>query len=426
MRRRIELDHIARIEGHGSLRIDWKDDRVKDVKFEITEGARLLEGLVVGRPYQDVAPICSRICGICSSVHCLAAIECTEHAFGVRPSPQAELFRDLLLRGENVESHALHLFLLVLPDYLGYADAMKMAADHRNVAQAGLRLKKLGNLIQETVGGRAIHPVTPVIGGFSCYPSTDQLVLLRDRLEEGLRDCHNILPVVVSLPRYESCRADVAFAATRSPTVYGYAGSDDIVITSDGCSEAVSALGYHAITNEYAVPYSHAKHSKRDGAPFMVGALARLQTNGHRITGFASELIDQLHLVPPEHVPLDNNLAQFVELAYDVEHSLQVVEQLLREGVEPDSLPAVEPRACTGTAVLEAPRGLLFYSLSYDDAGRVVAADVVTPTAMNAAGVEHIVRWAGEQFADNDAAELTKRFEMIVRAFDPCISCAVH
>ena len=175
----IVIEHLARVEGHGGITVELEGDTVTNVRFDIFEGSRLLEPLVRGKRCEEVAPILSRICSICSGAHTLTSLKATEAAFGIRVSPQTELLRELMFRGESIESHALHLFLLAVPDYLNYPSATAMAADKPGAVLLGLRLKKLGNQIQEVIGGRAVHPVNAVLGGFGRVPSVDQVIGLR-------------------------------------------------------------------------------------------------------------------------------------------------------------------------------------------------------------------------------------------------------
>jgi sulfhydrogenase subunit alpha len=399
---------------------------IRDVRFDVFEGARLLEGLVRGRSYEDVSQILSRICAICSVAHSLTSLKATEAAFGVRISPQTELLRDLLYRGESIESHALHIFCLAVPDYLDYPNVLAMAGDHGEAVKIGLRLKKLGNAIQEAIGGRAIHPVNAVPGGFGKLPSEDRLVSLRDDLSRALADCGAVAGLMASLPPADFCQAGTAFAALRPPSDYGYYSGDEIVVLSGGAEESVRAADYRALTNEQAVPHSHAKHSTFRGRPFMVGSLARLAINSGKLSARAVEAMKAMKLALPSANPMDNNKAQAVELIFDIEHALETVERLLASGLKEEARAPVVPKAGVGTAVTEAPRGLLFHSYAYDGQGRLVSADVITPTALNAASVESHLRSTVEQDAGTDAAVLRKKLEMIVRAYDPCISCSVH
>jgi sulfhydrogenase subunit alpha len=426
MSRTIVVDHLPRVEGHGGIRVELDGDKVSDVQFRIFEGLRLIEGLVRGRSFEDVPQIVSRICAICSVAHTLTSLKATEKAYRIEPSLQTVQLRQLMFRGENIESHALHLFLLALPDYLGFASAAALTEHHREAVVLGLRLKKLGNSIQETIGGRAVHPVNCVLGGFGRLPSTDQLISLREDLQQGVADCDAAIDLLASLPATDYCETETVYAAIRNAVPYGYYLGDGIVVMSDEGCEMFGADDYRSLLVEHAVPYSHAKLSLHNGRPFMVGALARLSINCESLSGRAPWAVTELGLSLPSGNPMDNNKAQAVEMVSDVEHALLAVESLLEEGLEEEEAPRYRPMAARGTAVTEAPRGLLVHSYTYDAEGRVVAADVVTPTAMNAASIEHHLRHAVEQSAEKDIPVLTKRLEMIVRAYDPCISCSVH
>jgi sulfhydrogenase subunit alpha len=422
----IVIEHLARVEGHGGITVEMQGDAVTNVRFDVFEGARLLEPLVKGKRYDEVAPILSRICSICSAAHSLTSLKATENAFGIRVSRQTELLRELLFRGESIESHALHVFLLAVPDYLNYPSGVALAADKPAAVLVGLRLKKLGNLIQEAVGGRAVHPVNAVVGGFGRAPSLDQLIDLRTGLMQAVSDCDAMIDLLASLPAADFCHSDTLYAALRSPNVDTYYQGDEVMLVSNGTRAIVSAADYKSFTNEKPVAHSHAKHSSFRGSPFMVGSLARLTVNPRRLTGKLAVAMKRLRLAFPADNPMDNNKAQALELINDVERSLEIIEQLLREGVKDERAMPVQPKAGTGTAITEAPRGLLIHSYEYDADGRVVSADVITPTALNAASLEQHLRRAVEQSAEREEAVIARKLGMIARAYDPCISCSVH
>lgn len=422
----ITVEHLARVEGHGGITVELDDSGIKQVRFDVFEGARLLEGLVRGRGYEDISQILSRICAICSVAHSLTSLKATENAFGVQPSPQTQVLRDLLYRGESIESHALHLFLLAVPDYLGYSSGIALAADKPDVVSMGLRLKKLGNTIQEIIGGRAVHPVNVVLGGFGKLPTTDQLIALRTMLLDASQDCQTVIDLIASLPPADFCNSDTVFAALDPGQEYGYYRGDSVAILSDGKRESFPASSYRSFTNEEAVPHSHAKHSKHNGRPFMVGSLARLTANLKLIDGRAREAVERFHLQLPSTNPMDNNKAQAVELIFDIERALATVDELLKNGIRDEVPVPITPRAGEGFGITEAPRGMLIHSYVYDEAGRIVSADVITPTALNAASIEDHMRCAVEQGPKSDRPALTRKLEMIVRAYDPCISCSVH
>jgi sulfhydrogenase subunit alpha len=418
----IVIDHLARVEGHGGITVELEGDAVTNVRFDVFEGARLLEGLVRGRRYDEIAPIVSRICSICSPAHSLTSLKATENALGVQVSPQTDFLRELLLRGESIQSHALHLFFLAVPDYLDRPSAIAVAAEHPAAVMLGLRLKRLGNLIQETIGGRAIHPVNAVPGGFGRVPRVEQLIAIRGALVEAIPDAEAMLDLIASLPDAGFCHTPTAFAALYSPDSDRYYAGDQLMIFSNGDRATVPAADYRSLTNEKPVAHSHAKHSTFHDKPFMVGSLARLTVNPARFAAAP----ERLKLAIPSDNPMDNNKAQAVELVNDLGLALDMVERLIRDGVKDEGCVPITPRAGTGVGITEAPRGLLVHSYTYDEQGCVVAADVITPTAMNAASLEQHLRKTVEQSAERDEATLKKKLQMIARAYDPCISCSVH
>jgi sulfhydrogenase subunit alpha len=425
-RRTITVEHLARVEGHGGITVELDDHRIAGVRFDVFEGIRLIEGLIGGRSWQDVSQIVSRICSICSVAHSLTSIRATEKAFGVRTTRQTELLRDLLWRGENIESHALHLFLLAAPDYLGYPSGPAMAQDHPEAVAVGLRLKRLGNRIMEVIGGRAIHPVNAVPGGFGRVPTEAQLVDLRHALAAAAPDVDAAIDLVRNLPPMEPLDADTAFVALRQDAGYRYDTGDEVVVLRDGERTVIPADRLREVAPERAIAHSHAKHTLLDGRSFMVGAIARVAVNRDRLPHRAAGLVEDLGVALPSRDPLDNNKAQAVELVLDVERALELVDGLLEYGIAPEPPVDVRPRAGTGTVITEAPRGILLHSYTYDDAGTIVAADVITPTAFNAASIEDHFRAAVERDGAEDEAGLKRTLEMIARAYDPCISCSVH
>jgi len=419
----VHVEHLARVEGHGGIKVEFDQDQIRRVEFDILEGARLIEPLVRGRSFEDVQPITSRICAICSAGHTVAALLAIEDAFEVQVSERTCLLRDLLLQGENIESHALHVFLLALPDFLGYPSAIAMASDKPEAVKLGLRLKKLGNTIQEVVGGRAVHPVSAVVGGFSSLPSVDDLVRLQADLEQGRRDAEAMIDLLapIEMPRFS--QVETVYAAIDSgPERFGFLG--DHIAVSTGERMPVSA--YRLLTNERPVPHSHAKHSLFNGQPFMVGALARLAINGEKLPERAKQAQARLGLTFPTGSALDNNTAQAVEIVYSIDRACEIVEQLLSSPVEQEELPRIVPRAGSGTAAVEAPRGTLYHSYTFDDRGRVTGADIITPTAQNCASVEKHFRATLEHCRGEDHEQLRLKLEMVARAYDPCISCSVH
>jgi sulfhydrogenase subunit alpha len=422
MSRTIVVEHLARIEGHAGITVEIDGDRLERVTFDVFEGIRLLEELVRGRHFTEVPAIVSRVCAICSHAHAITAIEALERALDVTVSGQTRLLRDLAYQGGSIESHALHVFCLVLPDLLGVPSVIELADTHRDAVSLALRLKKLGNTVQEVVGGRAVHPVNYVVGGFGRVPSSDELLRLRDALEAGLDDCDAALAVLreVQVPAF----ADTPLrCAALAPDDEAFFFGRSVRLT-DGVEVPVEA--YRSLTNEEPVPHSHAKHSLFGGQPYLVGALARLSLHGHRIGGRAREAWHALKLAVPGTNIVANSVAQFVELVYSVEHALDLVQRLLAQGLDPSASTTPRAGAGKGTAATEAPRGTLFHHYALDEEGRVTSADIITPTAQNFSHAEDQFRAAVRARGTATDEELRHRLEIVARAYDPCVSCSVH
>jgi sulfhydrogenase subunit alpha len=423
MHKSIVIDHISRIEGHGGITVKIKDGEVAEVNMDVYEGPRFFEPLVVGRSYDEVAPILMRICAICSATHTVASLMAVEDAFGIEVTPQTRLLRELLVQGGNLESHALHLFCLSVPDFLNYPSVVAFASDHPEQVKMGLELKKLGNTIQETIGGRAIHPVNAIVGGFGRLPARDELFELKEQLKRGLEQSLTDFDLVSSLQIPNFCASPNIYAALSSDGP-GYSLFGDTVYFSTGNTRAIQM--YDKVCNESIVAHSHAKHSLFRNKPFAVGALARMLLNGEKLTGEARIAREESGLNILADNMLYNNTAQAVEMIYSIERAMEIIDELLGFGIKEEKPVEVMVRAGTGTSAVEAPRGTLYHSYSFDEMGRLTKADVITPTAQNLANIEKDLRVSVENLIDEPRESLSSKLEIVVRAYDPCISCAVH
>jgi len=423
MHKSIVIDHICRVEGHGGITVKIKDGKVADVNMNIFEGPRFFEPLVVGRTYDEVAPILMRICAICSAAHTVASLMAVENAFGIEATTQTHLLRDLLVHGGNIESHALHLFCLSIPDFMNYPSVIALASDHAQEVKMGLELKKLGNTIQEAIGGRAIHPVNATIGGFGRLPTREMLFDLKEQLKRGLEQGLVTVDLVSGLQIPDFCASPNIYAALSS-NEHGYSLLGDKVAFSTGETKDIRA--YKEICNEVVVEHSHAKQSWFNEKPFAVGALARIVLHGEKLSGEAEKSRVQLGLDTVSDNMLYNNAAQAIEIIYSIERSIEIIDELLGVGIREEKPLEVSTRAGTGVGAVEAPRGTLYHSYSFDEAGRLTEADVITPTAQNLANIEKDLRVAAGNLMDEPKELLSSKLEMVVRAYDPCISCAVH
>lgn len=418
----LQLDHVCRIEGHAGIRVKMMKEKYFEAFFDVTEGPRFYEALVRGRSYADVPQILSRVCSICSGAHTISSLMAIEDAFGIRVSPQTKLLRELLILGGNIQSHALHVYFLSLPDFFNLPDALSLKADHPDVLQDGLALKKIGNDIQEVLGGRAIHPVNPIPGGFGTLPTLDQLVTMKESLRRAMDISRSLIDVISTIEIPDVCESPSIFASLN--TEDGYSLFGETIVTST--RKMIPVSEYTRLTNETIENHSTAKHSRFLGKPYAVGALARLNINGYKLSDAATGLLHKAKLFLPCQNILHNNTAQAIELVYSCKRAMEIIDILTKEGLKKERPVAVIPKKGTGVGAIEAPRGTLYHSYTFDDRGMVLSADVITPTAQNCANVEKDLKSAVKNSRSNSEGALVQKLEMIVRAYDPCISCSVH
>lgn len=422
--RTIKVDHLYRVEGHGGIRVEMDGKNLLDVKMEIFEGSRFFEALIRGRHYNDVPMIMCRICAICSASHRLVAIKAVEKAIGLEVSNQTKLLRELLILGEMIESHTLHLFCLAAPDFLGFPGVAAMAERHGDVVKMGLGLKKIGNQIQEIVGGRKIHQVNAEVGGFGKVPEEEQLIGLRNTLEEKMNDAMAGLSFIESITVEDITKSPSVFSALANDGgKYRYYG--DTILVSNGDSMPVE--DYKKLTNEFVVNHSHAKHSRYKDKPFMVGSLARLFLNRQNLSGKTGKEMKRLEKTFDPGNILWNNIGQAIEVLQSFERAIEIIDELLKAGYKEEEIARpVKLNGGSGYAGTEAPRGTLYHSYTVDEKGLITDADVITPTAINLQNMEKDIRAAVEMAMDDKEGDLKLKLEKVARAYDPCISCSVH
>jgi sulfhydrogenase subunit alpha len=425
--RTITIPHLGRVEGHGGIFVRLAGDSVAEVNMDIHEGSRYYEALLVGKSYLEVQGIITRVCAICSADHTVAALRAIETALGIPQSDRSYQLRGLMLRGAALESHALHVFALALPDYLGFESVMAMAGKFPAEVAFALRLKQLGNRMQAIIGGRAVHPINTLVGGFGKLPSHSDLEAIRDGLAAALGPTMDLVEFASRLEVPEWAARPTVFMALR-PFDDTYRFRGDSICTSRGDEYPLER--YRDVVREFTVEHSHAKHSALEpGQSYVVGSLARLGLWAHHLRGRARESFQTLFPNGVSDNILLNNWAQLVELVFSIESGIENIDALLGMAEVERELAEYDVRAGRGVGALEAPRGTLFHEYEIDDAGRVVAANVITPTAQNLASTELDMRQSAERLlATGDATDrqLKLDLEMVARAYDPCISCSVH
>ncbi|MHA2026339.1 MAG: Ni/Fe hydrogenase subunit alpha [Candidatus Thorarchaeota archaeon] len=417
----ITIEPLARVEGHGGIKVEIKDNKISDVEVRILEGPRLFEELVVGKTPQEDLSIVPRICAICNLSHKYAALRGLEKAVGVNVDVTTRLFRQLMHHGEMIESHSLHIYFLALPDFLGYDNAVAMADKYGDTVVKALQMKKFGNKIMRMMGGRMIHGENPVMGGFSKLPIKEELTEVKEEAIELLDFAVATIDLLGGLEIADHMERETQFLCCNPPDgEYGYYG--DVLLTSDG--EEHQADNYKNVIRERVVSHSFAKRGLYKDKPFTVGALARILLIGKRLTGKAKEAYDKLVNERWNRNPLFNNHAQAIEQVYSLEGIIDVIDKILSS----DDAKITQPTKETGigTGAVEAPRGTLIHHYEIKD-GKITAADFITPTAMFLDDIEAFIRTGGEQLlSKNQTENIELQFEMIARAYDPCISCSAH
>jgi sulfhydrogenase subunit alpha len=419
--RNIAVDYLARVEGEGALKVRIAGDRVEDVQLKIFEPPRFFEAFLRGRGYAEAPDITARICGICPVAYQMSSCHAMEAALGVQVGGQLRELRRLLYCGEWIESHVLHIYLLHAPDFLGYPDAIRLAKDHPDEVKLGLALKKVGNALMTLLGGREIHPVNVRVGGFYRCPTVDELRTIRPDLERALEMADATVRFTAGLD-FPDIEEDYEFVALRADGEYPL--SDGEVVSSKGLR--IPQKEYEAHFEEVHVPHSNALHSVHKGAgSYLVGPLARYALNYDRLTPRARSLAKEAGLGPVERNPYKSILVRGVETMFAIEESLRIIDHYSRPDVPSVDLPPVTA-PLRGSAVTEAPRGMLYHRYDLLPGGLIGEAKIVAPTSQNQKRIEDDLRHLVERSLALDDAALTDRCERAVRNHDPCISCATH
>ncbi|MFP4168303.1 MAG: Ni/Fe hydrogenase subunit alpha [Desulfonatronovibrionaceae bacterium] len=421
---KIEINHLTRVEGHGNIVVTLgSGGRIEEARWEVEEAPRFFEAMVQGRPYSDIHHIVSRICGICSIGHQLCSIQATEDAFHIEPSEQTLKLRKLALHAENLQSHLLHIGYLVLPDLVGVDSALALAESHKKELLDVIGCRRISNEFSELICGRTTHPQRLVPGGMEKVPERDELLELKKKLQNGLKQADRLVNLFVSLkdniPDLDRATEYVALVA---PTEYAmYRGE-----IGTSLDQRRPGLLYEQVTNEYCVPQSTAKWAKNMRESYMVGALARFNLNSGHLSQKAAQAADKLGLKAQCTNPYYNSLAQMVECVHSLEDSLDITESLLAKGVRRESPQEIKPFAGRGIGAVEVPRGILFHAYDYNENGRIATADCVIPTNQNHANIQADFNALAPELSGKPPEEIEMKLSMLVRGYDPCISCSTH
>jgi coenzyme F420-reducing hydrogenase alpha subunit len=422
----LEVHHVTRVEGHGNIYVNVKKGEIERCEWTIPEAPRFFEAMVLGRQYYELHHITSRICGICSIGHTLASLKATEAAMGIPISEQDLKLRKLALHAENMQSHILHLGFLVLPDLMGVGSVIPLASSHPNEVKTVLRLHRLANEMSNKLCGRTTHPQRLIPGGFSKLPTMKELKSLRKELSDSIPSLQAVAGLFKSLaPKLPDFTRETEFIGLTSPNEYAlYDG--DLASTDTGKAPVSEYLSF---TNEYIVPHSTAKRAKHNRESYMVGALARFNLNYDKLSPMAKQAAALFGLKPVCHNPFMNSIAQLVETVHSVEDSIRLIDEIEAAGLnsQPDYFkPDIKVKAGRGIGAVEVPRGILFHDYTYSQRGACTKANCVIPTNQNHGNIELDMKALVPTILEKTPQEIELTLEMLVRAYDPCISCSTH
>ncbi len=453
----IKIDHIAKIEGHAGFTADIVGGNVKKARLDVQEGARLLEGILRDRSIFEVSQITARICGICPVVHSLTSLKALERALNIEVSEETVLLRKLMMMGQILNSHALHLFFFSLSDFFDFKDDLALIKKYPDRAKDALFLREFGNKIIEIIGGRSIHPITPTIGGFLKMPDKTKLANLFNQCDDALSAAKNLTKLFSGL-KYPDFIRSAPYTSLHHMNEYAFYDGlvKTPVETKADPAEFMNIIKEHQLQNS-AVKYSYyqgkpgsenSADNKTDakgvaefllpGKPFMVGAISRLNNNRAQLNPEATKALKSAKIILPTFNPFHNILGQAIELIHCAEEAQKLLRQVLQKSLpgetraERDELIRVKLKAIKGTAkgieAMEAPRGTLYYFYEIDKHGKVVNCNIITPTSQNLARLERDLEEYLPKIIGKKATkkEIEEKIKMLIRAYDPCITCATH
>jgi len=432
----IKVHHVTRVEGHGNIIVDVRNGKVDKCEWHVPEAPRFFEAMVKGRHYTEVARVTSRICGICAVGHTLTSLKATENALGIKISKQTDLLRRILKHGENFDSHMVHVLFLVAPDLLGAPSVFPLVPTHGDVVARAIRLKKVGCEWAGIFGGRSTHPTKPVPGGFASFPGSaysvaqaeEELKRAKQMILDALPDVtemYNLLASVASkIPNFER---PTEYVALVDDFEYGLYDGKVGCLMPDGTRELVEVSDYRKVTNEWVSPLSTAKYTKHNMGSYMAGALARINTNYDMLHPEAKKAAEGLGFKTPCFNPYFNSVAQFIECVHSAHMAVGYIDQLLEMGIK-DEEPAKPTKYGRGAGSAEVPRGILFHEYEYDKDGFCVSGNCIIPTNQNHANIQLDMEKLVPEMVSGDKTEkeMELTLEMLVRAYDPCISCSTH
>jgi len=412
----IEIEQVSKIEGHADLKVKIRNGKVEDTQLQITENKRFYTQAVRGKSVNNIAQVVSRICGTCSIAHNTCCIEAVEKAYGIQPSPQTLLMRNLTMNGLMIRDHALHLYLFCLPDIFGTDSVLEFKGKDHKYLHDAFDVKKVGNNLCTHIAGRAVHPTLPQVGGFLKVPKKEELKQSVKEME-GIRN--KILDLIDVFYKCDfKFETDRHFIALTNDDYNFIRGS---VCSSEG--HCIPEEDYWDHLERKIIPYSQATGFTFEGEPFMVGAISRMNLNKkalHKDT--KKDAAKALNVFPSNNV-YHNNLAQAIEILHCIDKSTELIET---SEFKVDPRPPITHKQATGVGVIEAPRGTLYYMLSLKPDGTIGYGNLVIPSGQNQIMMGLDIKHLVEPILDKERPFVEHEIEKLIRAYDPCMSCAAH
>ncbi|KKU54765.1 MAG: Nickel-dependent hydrogenase large subunit [Candidatus Moranbacteria bacterium GW2011_GWE2_47_10] len=363
----LKINHVAKIEGHTGFMASVLKGQVKEARFEVQEGIRLIEGILVGRHYKDMPVVAQRICGICPVVHNLTSIKSIENALGVKVSEETVMLRKVMEHAQFIHSHALHLFFLSLADFLDIENDIKLVKEYPDETKMALRIRDFGMAMVKVIGGRVVHPLTNEVGGFKKVPTIEEIQSLIKQGEDVMKDVLALGEFFkkIKLPEFSRKTEYVCLQAKGEYAIY-----DGDLVSNKGLHIPVAK--FEENFHELHRPREIIKRVEVDGrSSYMVGAIARVNNQHHKLSSKATEYLHGLGIKFPDFNPFHNVLYQMVEVIHSTEESVKLLRKLSHLDLQSAITKPYEVKEGSASAAVEAPRGTLYYYVDIDPKGYI-------------------------------------------------------
>lgn len=443
--KKLTISPLTRIEGHASVTINLDDKgEVANAHFHATE-LRGFEKFLEGAAVEEAPRITPRICGICPTAHHLASAKAVDEIFGAQVPEAAVKLRRLLAMGQLIHSHALHLFFLAMPDYILGPDTSPATRNIVGLVQANAELaktaiegRKIGQRITEEIGGKPIHPVSAVPGGMSFALSNEKKAQLEAMAKRSVEIAKVAWPLVMQqMEKYKDLVNGIGLmqsdfvGLTRSGKLEFYDGNVRATDANAGQLADFPGKDYLSYIEEMAELYSYMKFTKlkKGNGFYRVGPLARVNIVDSIGTPEADRMLAEFRQkygrVPQQS--LLYHAARTIEYMAASETALALLQDpsITDKNVR---TPVTGIKNARSVGVVEAPRGTLIHDYTVNDKGFITKANLIVATGHNNRAIDKGVLQASQKLihGDNVSEGTLNRIEMVVRAYDPCVSCATH